>query len=279
MYQAAIDYDPGMHGHFLEYICNKYIFDIILPGNIFFKTGSAHNINLDAFYQQNKQVLCKHYSLLGLTINEDKVIFIKHNQKFDLVLLTNIFYRCNDTPELPVRHVDVDVDSVFEWHSKLIKNDNSTEKSNIFKENIFSKLMDRTHFQVDKCVHSEKKVFNFDYGKFFNLVEFISELQKLALFLEHKVKISNDLINDWYTFIEKNQGYQTYLRVNCLVEKILTNRSDQIEDDFFVHAGINTCLAKIACLYDNEELHGSGEYPTDTQQIYKILLNHYNTID
>jgi hypothetical protein len=278
MYQATIDFDPGNHGHFLEYICNKYIFNVSVSTSPFFKSGGAHKINLDTDYQQNKQITSGHYTYRNRLPVEDKVVYIKHNPKFDLILLNNIFYRCYNDNGISGNSNDLDPTLILNWHADIIFKDGNTQNTGVLKENIYSKLMERTHFQPGNVEHSGKEVFNFDFGSFFNLIDFLLELQRLSQFLNQMLIVPQELIADWYTFTKKNQGYQTYLRVNHLTEKILSNQSETIEDNFFIHAGINVYLAQIARLHDTE-LHELTSYPTNTQQIYKILLNHFIEYD
>jgi hypothetical protein len=271
-YLAAIDFDPGMHGHFLEYICNKYIFNTPAPTLPFFKSGSSHGINSDTNYQQHKYVTSGHYTYSKTPVNINKVVYIKHNPKFDLVLLSNVIHRCYGSLG---NHEDVDPNQILNWHLDIIKNDNATEEASILKENIYSKLIERTYFQPTNVTHFYKsEIFNFDFGNFFNLTDFLIELQNLANFFNQTLIVPPDLVDDWKMFIDKNQGYQVHQRVNFLLEKILTNQTETIEDNFLIHAGINVYLSRIARLHDTE-LHTINSYPTTTEQVYKILTNHF----
>jgi hypothetical protein len=274
-YQAAIDFDPGMHGHFLEYICNKYIFGVSVSDSPFFKSGSAHAINLDSDYQQNKHVTSGHYTYYNLSANVNKVVYVKHNSKFDLVLFSNIIHRCNGVAS---NFDDADPDQILKWHVDIIEHD-TTEQATVLKENVYAKLMERTHFQSEHVTHIyNSDVVNFDFGSFFNLTDFLLELQNLAHFFNQMLIVPKELVDDWKMFIDKNQGYQIYRRVNFLLEKILTNQEETIEDNFLIHAGINTYLSRIARLHDTE-LHSINKYPTSTAQIYKILTNHFVEYD
>ena len=51
----AIDFAPGLHGHFLEYVINRYIFGVTCDvDSIFQSSGAVHAINVDSDYQKNK---------------------------------------------------------------------------------------------------------------------------------------------------------------------------------------------------------------------------------
>ena len=57
MIKLALDFAPGLHGHFLEYVCNRYIFKVPYEKNtVFQSTGACHTINTDSEYQKNKVV-------------------------------------------------------------------------------------------------------------------------------------------------------------------------------------------------------------------------------
>lgn len=278
MYQAVIDYDPGTHGHFLEYVCNTYIFNSSISESFFFRTGSFHGIEHNEHYKQNKVVNSEHLSYYNKSADESKIIYIKHNPKFDLVLLKNIFHRCFSDNSISARSHDLDPDYVMNWHLSQIVGSSKNHSPGLIKQDLFAKLMERTHFQPEQVQHPSKSVFNFDYGSFFDLADFLQQLQKLSVWLDQVLVVSPELIKLWQNFIEKNQGFQTYQRVNYLIEKILLGQCEPVEDDFFVHAGINVGLARLARVYE-PELHSLDSYPTDTQQIHNIVCKHFREYD
>jgi len=273
-----IDFAPGLHGHFLEFIVNRYIFDVeYCIDSIFQSTGAAHVINVDPVYQQNKIVESRHYSSLMnnryYSENINQIIFIKHNPNFDFVLLTNIFYRCHSKA---IHSKDIDVDLIIEFHKQLMAADSVTDQD--LKNNWFAKLQGRHFVECEKKAKSNILVFDFDFGSFFTLTTFLKELQRTADYLGMTFKFDQSLVNIWNEFIEKNQGYKLYNLGNHLLTQIYNNHTVEIPNDWKLHAYINHNIAETFRLYDGE-LFESEAYPTNTQHIHKIILNHIASFD
>jgi hypothetical protein len=276
MYLAAIDFDPGMHGHFLEYVCNRYIFNIITP-TPFFKNGAAHAINSDLGYQKNKKICSGHYTYPSFGNFDrlpdiNKIIYIKQNKKFDVVLQINIFYRCFGAEGNLIEFESTDI---VKSHFYLINKNQGSDKQSVRRGDLFDKFLNSAEQIPD---HSDKCVFEFDFEKFFNFTEFLVELQNLSKFLDHTFTPTVDLVHDWQQFIDKNQGYQTYVLAHHLMSQILSNQSFEIPDDIFLHAYLNVILSKTVRLFSGP-LHDSEIYPTNTQEIYQIVKQHLDDFD
>jgi|APSaa5957512622_1039677.scaffolds.fasta_scaffold81231_2 hypothetical protein len=61
--KIVLDFSPSLHGHFLEYIVNVYIFGLPKIENIFNSSGAAHVIDTNKPYQRSKVVHGNHYSI------------------------------------------------------------------------------------------------------------------------------------------------------------------------------------------------------------------------
>jgi hypothetical protein len=268
MNYGLIDFDSGMHGHFLEYICNKYIFNVFPQQTPFFSNGSSHAINLDQQYQQNKKITSGHFTSqwLGCKPIPDikKIIYIKPNRDFYIVNLINVFHRCFKTGN----HKDIYAKTILEWHFDIILKNHNTQNHMAIRTDLFDKF---GKFNNLIPVYSDR--FDFDFGSFFNFTQFLTSLQELSKFLNHTLILSSDLYKDWQTFIDKNDGYQTHLLVDELLKKIVNNQSCKIPNDVFVHAYLNYNLSNIFRLYDGQ-LHDNEEYPADTSEIHKIIQDH-----
>jgi hypothetical protein len=272
-----IDFAPGTHGHFLEFVVNRYIFGVEYSiDSIFQSTGAAHVINVDPVYQKNKIVTSQHYS--SLTNNtrypnyNNKIIFIKHNLQFDFVLLTNIFYRCH--PDV-VRSKESDADLIIQFHTQLM-GDMVTDLDS--RNNWFAKLHERHFDKTAKQAHSNVPVLEFDFGSFFDLTKFLTELQQTAMYLEMTFKFDHSLVELWNKFMEKNQGYQLYNLGNSLLSSAYNNLNVEIPNDWKLHAYMNYVISNTFRLYDGE-LFESAIYPTNTQQIHKIIIDHIDLFD
>jgi hypothetical protein len=74
MKKINIDFQGGMHGHFLEYICNRFLAGIeIKEGLPFNDLGAAHNKT----YLKSKLFECGHFSTDPAALTSDSVIAIK----------------------------------------------------------------------------------------------------------------------------------------------------------------------------------------------------------
>ena len=273
-----IDFAPGLHGHFLEFIINRYIFGVEYSvESIFQSTGAAHVINVDPVYKQNKIVESYHYSSIcnnkTYSTQFDKIIFIKHNLNFNFVLLTNIFYRCHSKA---VGTKDIDANLIIEFHKQLMATDAVTDRE--LKNNWFAKLQGRHFVECEKRAKSNILVFDFDFGSFFTLTTFLKELRRTADYLGMTFRFDQSLVNLWNEFIEKNQGYKLYNLGNHLLNQVYNNHNAEIPNNWKLHAYINHNIAETFRLYDGE-LFESELYPTNTQHIHKIILDHIASFD
>jgi hypothetical protein len=276
MIKVALDFYPGLHGHFLEYVCNRYIFKVPYnKGQLFQSSGAVHTINTDIEYQKNKIVHRGHYSSFNNLYpdNTSHIIFIKHNPIYDVVLLTNIFYRCHVDA---IKVDDFNVDEITKMHTAMM-----TDSSDLVepKHNWYAKLMEK-HFElVDKQPTADLPTFYFDYCNFFKLDSFLLELKKVAKFLNNTFSYDDSLAKLWSEFIDRNQGYQLYCTSDELFTKIVSNIDTAIPDDWKIHAYLNYKLSTIFDLYDVPALFGSEPYPSRTQKIYQIVKSHVDNFD
>ena len=273
----AIDFAPGLHGHFLEYLINKFIFNVPSEGrSIFQDTGAAHCINWDKTYQKNKVATCGHFSSFGHDYpkNTEKIVWIKHVQDLDFVLLVNLFERCS--PDA-VKSNDFNINDIKKMHLEVMFDKSATTKN--LRNNWFDKLEGFHNGKITSLKHSTNlPVFDFDYRSFFNLSNFILELEKTAQFLSMTLKFDLELVDLWKEFMSRNLGFQLYKKSNCLLEKIMSNESDEINDDWRMHAYINYRLSKIFRLYDGI-LFEQEQYPKDTTIVHDLILTHIESFD
>ena len=248
MIKVVIDFAPGLHGHFLEYVCNRYIFKVgLTKTNIFQSSGALHPINTDIDYQKNKIVHCGHYSAFDYKYPNDTshVIFVKHNSIYDIVLLTNIYYRCH--PEA-INIDDFDINKIIKTHESVMGFATSPAE---FKCNWYSKLMERHFDHTEKQHKNDLPKFVFDYSSFFELDRFLLEIKKTARFLNCTFVYNESLAELWYEFMRRNQGYQIYHTTNEIFKQIVSNVDAPIPDDWKIHAFLNYKLSTIFDLYDN----------------------------
>jgi hypothetical protein len=277
MIKVALDFAPGLHGHFLEYVCNRYIFKVPYSNNtIFQESGSAHPINIDLEYQKYKIVHCGHYSSFEheYPVDTTNIIFVKHNPTLDLILLTNIFHRCHPDSI----HTDsFNINDIKSLQIDLMFNSGSTATA--LRTNWHTKLTERHFEHPDKKCFTNLPTFDFDYTSFFSLDRFLLELKKVADFLNTTFVFDKMLVSLWQEFIDRNQGYQLFLHGNRVFNQIASGESFPIKSNWQLHAYLNYKISTIFKLYDHPDLFEAEQYPTDTKQIYKLIIDHIENYD
>ena len=272
----AIDFSPGAHGYFLEYVINRWIYQVPYTMDTpFQKSGSSHNITQDPVYQESKVVNARHYSVYKHQYphNTEKIIFIKHCPKLDYVLLTNVFYRTHAS----ALQSDYPTEKIQQFHIDNMSSDGKDPTEIELRNNWYHKLHARDFFNTDNIQQTNLPYFEFDYQSFFNFSEFLIELQRLSNFLNILFTYSTDLWLLWKKFMDKNQGWISYNQANDILNKIYANQSATIEPDWKLHAWINTCLSKTFRIYSGVLF--DDIYPTDTQQVFNIITEHIKTVD
>lgn len=273
----VIDFAPGQHGHFLEYVVNNYIFKInAIVGDLFQQSGAVHNININSEYQAKKIVTCGHFSSANYMWPEEteKIIRIKRDPKLDFVLLTNIYHRCHP---LAAKGHDLHTDVIKKLHSDAMFKSSATLTD--LRNNWFCKL-DENHLDTSNSkFETNLPTFNFEFGSFFCLEKFIEELQKLANFLNMTFEYNRSFVDLYQKFIEVNQGYQQYQKASKIINNIVNNCWSSIDhDDWQIQAYINLRLSKLFRMY-NESWQCTEHYPSNTQEIHQLILQFVQDYD
>lgn len=203
----------------------------------------------------------------------EQVIFVKHDPEFDFILLTNIYHRCHPASMLAT---DFNVDIIKNLHENLMRSLEATDKG--FRNNWYTKLVERHFDQTEKQKITELPMFEFDYGSFFDINKFLFELKKTANFLNQSLKFDTSLTTLWQEFIERNQGYQDYIHARYLLEQVYLGNSTPIESDWKIHAYMNAVISKTFDFWYGPLFEGQS-YPTDTKEITDMIVNHVKTFD
>jgi hypothetical protein len=274
---TTIDFAPGMHGHFLSYVINQYIFDINVPiDNIFQKSGAAHTINLVPDFLAKRICLHGHYSYFELPypVEVEKIIFIKHDPTLDFLLLTNIYHRCH--PEA-VKSKDMNIEEIKQLHMDSMFSPNKTTKD--LRNDWYTKLQERHLKKSEILQASTLPRYDFDFSAFFDPTKFVQELSLCADFLQHRLHFSSDLLDLHHRFLHINQGYQKWLLGQTIIHHILQNKAMVIDiNDWQLHSYINHSLSNLVKIYDGR-LWRDETYPNNTEIIYGILKNFLDQYD
>lgn len=267
---VALDFAPGLHGHFLEFIVNKFIYNVSFDGDtIFQQSGAAHKINVNKEYQNSKIVHQAHYSSFGHDYPADtkKIIFIDHDESnLDIVLLNNVYHRCH--PDA-VHVNDFDMHKITQLHRQYLFCDSDLDSRN----NWFAKLDERQFSHAFVQPNSNLPIFYFKYSSFFNLIDFYLELKKLTDFLGETLRFDISFYKFWNEFIKKNQGWHLYKLGNNLIESLLIGNDKKIPNDWKLHAYLNFKISKIFNVYDGI-LHTEKKYPNNTIELMSIISQH-----
>lgn len=271
----TLDFAPGLHGHFLEYVINHYIYRGVKLDNIFQSSGAVDRINLYTEYQNPKTVHCGHYSSFEclLDTRTEKVIFIRHDPGLDFVLLTNIYHRCHP---IAAHQFDFDAEKIKQYHRDYMLVD-STEEWQL-KNNWFSKLSERHFDHATRYPQTDLPIFEFDFACFFDFVKFVKELQRVSEFVDMTLVYDSSLYDLWEEFLSRNQGYNLYTEANNIVAHAYADRPCVIPNDWKLHAYLNYTMSKSFRLCDGV-LHSDHPYPTDARELYKIITQHLEEFD
>jgi hypothetical protein len=272
---VALDFPPGSHGHFLEFVINKYIFKISADAKVKFQSsGAFHPINLDKDYQSNKIAHNGHFSSFNIKYpeNTSKIVYIDHNPSLDIVLLTNIFYRCHPSA---ISAEDFNVNEINELHKNYMKDMGTNDID--FRNNWFAKLNENLIPFVDSKPKLDLPTFYFDFKNFFSFHEFCSELSSLGKFLSRNFQFEDSLAVLWKEFIDRNQGWQLYNLGNNLLELTFLNKKIEIPNDWKLQSYLNYCLSNMFNIFDGPLFDKA--YPNNTFELKKIIQCHIDNYD
>ena len=147
------------------------------------------------------------------------------------------------------------------------------------RNNWYSKFNERKefvrHYKNFKVVNNP--VFEFPFSSFFSYKDFCVALADLATFLNQTFFPDQSLYQLWSTFIKVNQGWQSYIKCDRLLNNIFANEYSEIDCTVVEQGWLNYNLSKICRLYDGVIFEQAG-YPTNTQTIHTIVQEHINKL-
>jgi hypothetical protein len=271
----ALDFAPGLHGHFLELVLNKYIYGIPFNSDkIFQSSGAVHAINVNQDYQDQKIVYRGHFSSFKYDYHKhtQKVVFINHDPELDFVLLTNIFYRCHEDA---VNVDDFNIEEIIATQKSFLTTGNTDLD---YRGNWFAKLNERFFQHASSRPNTQLPLYNFDFRSFFDLSKFCVELQKTAHFLQETFKFDPTLGELWHEFMRRNQGWILRGQAHAILQSMLTNQNISIPDDWKLHAYLNFQLSRMFDLHDGK-LYTDPRYPVCTSELLAVVQEHLSNFD
>jgi hypothetical protein len=257
-----IDFYPGTHGNFLEYVTNVYIMQTN-PGKtgLIDSLGAAHDVDVE--YQRERVVYNHHYSLFDEPFAEDDtVIRITANVDDDemwFIALTNCIHRAGNIGfETRILEVPEEVRAIPAQH----------------RNNWYAKFNEReTYTGYQKWQAAPGAVFDFPFSDFYSFPTFCKRLNSLAGFLDQTFFPDARLYQLWNELMGKNQGLQSYNKCHKILDAVYANQSYKIDCDIIEQAWINYNLSKSVRMYSGS-VFDNDEFPNDAQLIYAEIQQH-----
>jgi len=265
-----IDFHGSTHGHFLEYVSNVYIMQTTPSKRNIFKAPSFSAHNPDHYYLKDRIIECGHFfdPIYNLNItDQDQVIRIVIDQSNDntfFIAFTNLLFKAGD--------VGIE--------RQLLNIPDSIRADRIkFRNNLYSKFVEREKYAnyYGNFLPTMSPVFEFKVESFFSFKNFCVELSKLADFLSQTFFVDQSLYMLWEEFITKNQGWQSYIKCNQVLEHTFANNAASIDCTVLEEAWINYNLSQVCKLYTGP-LFEWEQYPVNTQLMYEIIQTHTKTL-
>jgi hypothetical protein len=266
MSKIVLDFYSGSHGHFLEYVTNRYIFQGPRIQQVLTDLGTSHNILYNNEYQSNRKIAATHFTEFNIQRSErpKKVVRISLNSEMEkLIYQINVACRVRDVPL--AKQIERLPESVQTDPIQL-------------RNNFFAKLSGNGYPTPTQWLWSDVPAYEFSMKSFYNLYDFYRELKQLSDFLEHSFEPDESLTLLWHEFIEKNQGWQCWNGAQQILVSALGNDDREFEADIWTKALLNYFLSNAVGLYDGE-LFESEVYPTNAQQIYALVQKHLKEFD
>lgn len=257
-----IDFYGSTHGHFLEYVSNVYIMQTTPSKTSIFKppTFSAHNA--DHNYLEDRVIECGHFSSKNNIAIDDIVIRISvpDNDNMFFVAITNLIYKAGD----------------IGFEKQLLEIPESVRIDPVqHRENWYSKFAEKKlyadFYHNFQCISNP--VFEFPFESFFCFKDFCIALNKLATFLNQTFFPDQSLWKLWSEFIQHNQGWQSYINCNDILEKCFSNQDRQIDCTVIEQGWINYNLSKMCRLYQGP-LFNEVVYPSSTDHMQQLIKQH-----
>jgi len=282
----SIDFVPGSHGHFLEYVCNKYIMGQSIDFNPFNSIGASHAKFDNENYNKNKHFRALHYSIENIDRSDSVLrITVDHD---DLLMLTAVtFLRAGDSNINlnDLQHNTYNILSNSKYFSWLVDSLNksypnlkmSADNPNcprhilreFFKFGFTHPEQNGLILEYNKLSYpSDIKCFDFSYKSFYNKQLFYKNLDKIADWVGRTCSLDiNDTI--WDTFYSKQifRNYKSHCNkiINCIANKegLAIPNLDLLQESY-----INGVLEK---QYNIEMPFNQEKYFTNTTEIIKHL--------
>ena len=266
-HKNAVDFFGASHGHFVDYILNIWIYQGHRVPQVFTDLGTSHLPFRDQKYHDSRQIFNGHYTQLKWgKFDPEKIVRITiDNEWAKWIYQINVMCRVGDIP--------------LEENLKLIDH-TVREQSCMLRNQWYSKFMD------DSCAYTYPNnwrwqttpAFNFGMEKLYDLYELYNTLHNCAAYLGMRFCPDIELAQVWHEFMQRNQGWQTYIKCKTIVAQTLSGVDTPIVTNEIEQALINTMLSKTVYIFDGL-LFEQNQYPNSTAEIWTQVQQHLAAFD
>jgi len=266
-----IDFFPGCHGHFLELVINTFTANqhFLLDGPVFDSNGACHLYRPENY---KPSILCNHFSLLGHTIDSaDRIIEIHVPQDQLLIATINFFLRsgANTTDAVDIYNLDVDTFEKLSnnsktqyWLDNLIKlhGKHSTYSKSILRMEFYQRFTNMFYTKRHHNAFQRKgEKYTFPFTAFFDFDQFLLHVKQSSNFLGLEFVPNDQFQTLWKDFVSHNQGYQSQLRCDQIVQSLSTNQPSDLN-------GLSI-IEEAWIAYKLNQPGWLTQFPTDTKTI------------
>jgi hypothetical protein len=260
---VPIDFVPGTHGHFLEFLLNKFFGYTPASINLFTPLGTSHNIKVDQRYQKNKIFDARHwYQDYREDIKQyQKIINIKFELD-DLLLVSSVSLL--RTAELNIDNDELEIDTVSKF-------DNASYRHLLDEIYQSYPFLDRTAPSIPRNVlrefykfgfcHLEQNgywlelekmtyehgpdVFVFNLKEFYNRDLLAQRLQELQHWHGQSLRLTENFSEMHDKFLEKMRFLDDKKTCDHIITQIIQEKPGQIPKlNLFQESYINAQLEK-----------------------------------
>ena len=280
----SIDFIAGSHGHFLELVCNKFLAKIDINFEPFNELGAAHNSSKD--YTAKKLFFAGHYSELAAKLHK-KIIQISFTTNDILPLMSVSMLRAGD---LNIDNDNLEFNTYHKlnnrYYSNLLNNirsaypdititpENPDCPRYILREFFKFSFRDPENnglYQKQKLMSYDSfhDVIEFKFENFYNLNNFILNLEKIAAWYGTDLCSISDIATFWEKFYSKQIYKNAKKTCDNIIEAVKSGKHVAIENlNLFQESYINGVLEKI---YKKEMPFVQPFYFTNTKEIISYI--------
>ena len=286
MIPVSIDFVAGSHGHFLEYVCNRFIASIAVDFVPFNDLGASHLKN--PYYIENSVFTAAHYSELKRP-TEDHIIKITFDYDDLLLLSSGCFFRAGDS-NININDLEHDTYNKLKdgWFEDLISNINRAYQAQgivISRETLncpryilreyfkFGFRNPETNGFMEKLsalkYHPDKKIFEFKFSWFYDQEKFLDHISRLSDWYGTKINDLQGLIDLHDIFLSKQIFRSHKTDCDTILDKVVQKNPQPISDlTVLQESYINAVLEKT---YKKEMPFMQEKYFNSTQEIVQYI--------